>query len=82
MIRLQVPQRTLRRPRTTSGLRLDQAAAALLSGERSILEIAIDSGFASHELFTGAFLRRFNMTPAAYRARGGAGRRSATPPRA
>ena len=70
MIRLQVPQRTLRRPRTTSRVRLEQAAATVRSGERSILEIAHDSGFASHELFTTAFLRRFGMTPAAYRVRG------------
>jgi AraC family transcriptional regulator len=29
----------------------------------------LDSGFASHELFTRAFRRRFGCTPAAHRAR-------------
>jgi AraC family transcriptional regulator len=48
---------------------LDRAAAALLLGDRSILEIALDSGFASHQLFTSAFLRRFGMTPRAYQTR-------------
>lgn len=57
----------------TSRLRLDQAAAGLLLGTRSILDIALDSGFASHEVFSRAFLRRFGMTPRAYRARGLAG---------
>ena len=62
--------------RYTARLRLERAAAQLLldradrRGRRSILEIALDSGFASHEVFTRAFLRRFQMSPRAYRARG------------
>lgn len=65
--------------RYTSRLRLDRAAAELLVSTRSILDIALDSGFASHEVFTRAFLRRFGMSPRAYRARGlrGAGTRAA-----
>jgi AraC family transcriptional regulator len=59
--------------RYTSRLRLDRAAAELVLGKRSVLEIALDSGFASHEVFSRAFLRRFGMTPSAYRARGLAG---------
>ena len=59
--------------RYTSRLRLDRAAAELLLGDRSILDIALDSGFASHEVFSRAFLRRFGMSPRAYRARGLAG---------
>src|SRR5262245_31148078 len=54
--------------RYTGRLRLDRAAAALLLGTQSILEIALESGFASHEVFSRAFLRRFGMTPRAYRA--------------
>lgn len=69
-MRLTAPIRTLRRPRSTSRLRLDRAAAVLLGGDRPILEIAHDSGFASHEVFSSAFLRRFGMTPRAYRERG------------
>jgi AraC family transcriptional regulator len=56
--------------RYTSRLRLDRAAAELLLGPRPILDIALASGFASHEVFTRAFLRRFGMSPRAYRARG------------
>jgi AraC family transcriptional regulator len=60
--------------RYTSRLRLDRAAAELLLSPRSILDVALDSGFASHEVFTRAFLRRFGMSPRAYRARGLTGR--------
>jgi AraC-like DNA-binding protein len=65
----------LARPRfallkSTSRLRLDRAAAELVHGTRSVLAIALDSGFVSHEAFSRAFLRRFAMTPGAYRARG------------
>lgn len=56
--------------RYTLRLRLDRAAAELLVSRRSILDIALDSGFASHEVFTRAFLRRFGMSPRAYRTRG------------
>ena len=50
--------------------RLDRAADALLHGDREVLEIAVNAGFATHETFSCAFLRRFGMTPSAYRARG------------
>ncbi len=52
-------------------LRLERAAARLISGEAaSILTVALDSGFQSHEVFTRAFRRRFGTSPARYRARG------------
>jgi AraC family transcriptional regulator len=54
----------------TLRVRIDRAAAELLTGGRTILEIALDTGFASHEVFTRAFRRRFGMTPRAYRERG------------
>lgn len=57
----------------TSRLRLDYAAAQLLLGKQSVLAIALESGFASHEVFTRSFARRFGMSPRAYRARGLAG---------
>jgi AraC family transcriptional regulator len=53
-----------------SRLRLGNAAARLLTGEDTVLRIALDCGFESHEGFTRAFRRRFAMTPSAYRARG------------
>jgi AraC family transcriptional regulator len=56
--------------RYTSRLRLDVAAVALVTTKRAILDVALDCGFASHEVFTRAFLRRFGMSPRAYRARG------------
>jgi AraC family transcriptional regulator len=52
-------------------LRLERAAARLVSGEAaSILTVALDAGFQSHEVFTRAFRRRFGTSPARYRARG------------
>jgi len=58
----------------TLRLRLARAAAMLLATEGSVLEIALDCGFQSHEAFSRAFRRRWGMTPSAYRARGFAGR--------
>jgi effector-binding domain-containing protein len=49
-------------------LQLQKAAARLVSGDESILAIAIAVGFNSHEVFTRAFRRRFGLTPTAYRA--------------
>jgi AraC-like DNA-binding protein/effector-binding domain-containing protein len=54
----------------TARLRLDRAAARLLEGTDSVLSIALDSGFSSHETFCRAFQRRFGMTPTACRRRG------------
>jgi len=54
----------------TQRLRLDLAAARLVTTREPILEIALAGGFASHEVFTRAFVRRFRMSPRAYRARG------------
>jgi AraC family transcriptional regulator len=48
-------------------LRVDRAAAALISSPASILEIALECGFESHEAFCRAFRRRFRMSPSAYR---------------
>jgi AraC family transcriptional regulator len=54
----------------TLRLRLDRAAAELLAGRRTILDLALASGFESHEVFTRAFRRRFGMSPRDYRGRG------------
>jgi AraC-like DNA-binding protein/effector-binding domain-containing protein len=53
----------------TARLRLDRAAASLVSGREPVLSIALASGFSSHETFCRAFQRRFGMTPTAYRRR-------------
>ena len=54
----------------TSRVRLDRAAADLLATDRPAAVVASDHGFASHEVFTRAFVRRFGTTPRAYRTRG------------
>lgn len=54
----------------TLRLRIDHAAAALVSSRASILNIALDCGFESHEAFCRAFRRRFGLSPSAYRKRG------------
>src|SRR5580692_1897602 len=51
----------------TLRLRLDRAAAELISSQAPILEIALECGFESHEAFCRAFRRRFRMSPSAYR---------------
>jgi AraC family transcriptional regulator len=50
--------------------RLERAAAMLLTSDRTVLDIALDCGFQSHEVFSRAFRRRFAMSPKIYRARG------------
>jgi AraC family transcriptional regulator len=62
----------------TLRLRIDHAAAALVSSRISILDIALECGFESHEVFCRAFRRRFGMSPSSYRKRGliGPGTRS------
>lgn len=54
----------------TLRLRVDRAATALISSRSSILDIALDCGFESHEAFCRAFRRRFQMSPSAYRKQG------------
>lgn len=48
-------------------LRLEGAAVLLISRAASVLEIALDSGFQSHETFTRAFSRRFGIAPSRWR---------------
>src|SRR5262249_12851252 len=50
-------------------LRVDRAAAALVSSDASVLDIALACGFESHESFCRAFRRRFRMSPSTYRKR-------------
>ena len=52
----------------TQRLRLDRAAARLATGTDRVLDIALDCGFASHEVFSRAFRRRFGRSPERYRA--------------
>ena len=52
----------------TLRLRLEGAAARLLASDDSIVDVALAAGFTSHEVFTRAFRRHFDKTPAAYRS--------------
>ncbi len=49
-------------------LRLERAARMLVTRDATILEIALECGYASHETFTRAFVRRFGQTPSRWRA--------------
>ncbi len=49
--------------------RIHAAAEELLAGEKSIAEIALDSGFYDQSTFTKHFRRRAGMTPSQYRRR-------------
>src|SRR5262245_26979638 len=52
----------------TLRLRLERAAARLITSDDAVLDVALATGFNSHEVFTRAFRRVFGRTPAAYRA--------------
>jgi AraC family transcriptional regulator len=51
----------------TARLRLERAAAMLLTSSHSVLSVALACGFRSHETFTRLFHSRFGVTPSAYR---------------
>lgn len=50
--------------------RLTEAARRLAAGAPDILEVALASGYGSHEAFTRAFGEHFGLSPDALRARG------------
>ena len=54
-------------------LRLERAASQLLLRQSTILDVALDNGFASHEVFTRAFKRHFGILPRDWRDRQSAG---------
>jgi AraC family transcriptional regulator len=56
-------------------LRLDRGAALLLTGNDSVLDVALACGFQSHESFARAFRKRFGIRPSEYRKRGFRNRR-------
>ena len=51
----------------TQRLRLERAANRLVIHDTTILDVALDSGFQSHETFSRSFQRRFQVTPRGYR---------------
>ena len=48
-------------------LRLERSARRLKHGDSRVTEIALSSGYGSHEAFTRAFRARFGASPSAYR---------------
>lgn len=52
----------------TLRLRLERGAGMLVADEVTVADTALACGFASHEVFTRAFRRRFGCSPVAYRA--------------
>jgi transcriptional regulator GlxA family with amidase domain len=48
-------------------LRLDRGAWRLLASRATILDIALETGWESHETFTRAFRARFGATPSSFR---------------
>jgi len=48
-------------------LRIERAAYRLRVSEETILHIALDAGFKTHESFTRAFTRQFHITPNEFR---------------
>ena len=49
-------------------LRIEKAAYRLKISKETILKIAMEAGFKTHESFTRAFEKRFGITPMAYRS--------------
>jgi AraC-like DNA-binding protein len=47
---------------------LERAAHLMLATDRTILDIALDSGFATHDAFTRAFKREHGVLPSVWRA--------------
>ncbi|WP_128896555.1 helix-turn-helix domain-containing protein [Longirhabdus pacifica] len=50
--------------------RLTEAATLLLESNKSVVSIAMDTGFQSHEVFTRAFQRNFHKSPSSFRKSG------------
>ncbi len=50
-------------------LRLDASAFALKVGDKPVTDLALQSGYFTHESFTRAFRTRFGISPSEYRAR-------------
>ena len=48
-------------------LRLQSAAYALQSSHRSVIQIALDAGYGTHEAFTRAFRQQFGVSPTQFR---------------
>jgi AraC-like DNA-binding protein len=50
-------------------LLLERAAYRLLTCDRTLLDVAVEAGYGSHEAFTRAFARAYGVSPARWRGR-------------
>ncbi|MFR9775492.1 helix-turn-helix domain-containing protein [Micromonospora sp. MS34] len=50
-------------------LLLERAAHRLTTGDRTVLDIAVEAGYGSHEAFTRAFQRSYGVAPTSIRSR-------------
>jgi AraC-like DNA-binding protein len=48
---------------------LERAAWRLLTSDRTVLDVAVEAGYGSHEAFTRAFARAYGASPARWRSR-------------
>lgn len=48
---------------------LERAAYRLATTDRSVLDVAVEAGYGSHEAFTRAFTKAYGVAPTAWRAR-------------
>lgn len=48
---------------------LERAAYQLVTSDRTILDVAVEAGYSSHEAFTRAFVRAYGTAPARWRLR-------------
>jgi AraC family transcriptional regulator len=48
---------------------LERAAYRLVTTDRSVLDVAVEAGYGSHEAFTRAFTKAYGVAPTAFRAR-------------
>lgn len=58
-------------PQLRRRVRLQRAAAALLTTQKSVLDLALEAGFESHEGFSRAFRARFGLAPKKFREQRG-----------
>src|SRR5438132_4034806 len=49
-------------------LRLESAAVALKTTDKTVLQVALDAGYGTHEAFTRAFRQMFGISPSQFRA--------------
>jgi AraC-like DNA-binding protein len=47
---------------------LERAAYRLVTSDTSVLDVAVEAGYSSHEAFTRAFQRAYGVPPSAWRA--------------